>query len=617
MTVPVRCACRLPLTVGAALSVLFAFICMPAVAAAQTVVTLNDPRGEITADTTIRGGGYASFDYSGSGVLVTKTTSDKSYTRRILMKFDTENRIPKGAVINSAKLYLVLKNADGGTSRPLTAFRVGKSFLRGQTTWFDYRDNSPWSSPGGDFTERFTTTNVGTSVGSTYTFDLTQLVQKSVNGVYGSRYTRLALVDTGAGSRTSYRAFHSTRASNTAARPRLVISYGAASSVTNGGSGGTTLRVMQWNIRHTKGSDGRFDPNRVASAVVRLRPDVVSVNEVSYYHRSFINDDLGAMLERMLEQKTGQNWYRKFINVFGGSHGYGNLLLSRYQPSSSSSTLLSYERGVVQQGIVVNGRTVNIFSTHVDYFNGSYRTTQTNQAKNWGSSYSAPRIILGDFNTSPGTSDYAIMANSYVDAWAQAKKNGTATSFNGTGATRGTSRFDYVVLLERELPRAQERQRPRHAGQRRLADPITTRLWRSSRSVRNRDSGMCPSRLAPRRACGPLEISELSRCEHGTRGRARANMRVRDVEKSRHVVFERELGPCRIRKRRTGQTLGQRRVTEDALDRRSPVVRGCLPGHHDSSRANRLGQPADPPGDCGDAIHLGFEHHAPERLVND
>jgi endonuclease/exonuclease/phosphatase family metal-dependent hydrolase len=165
---------------------------------------------------------------------------------------------------------------------------------------------------------------------------------------------------------------------------------------------------------------------------------------VSYYHQSFINDDLGAIMERLLEQKTGQNWYRKFINVFGGSWGYGNLLLSRYQPTSSSSTLLSYQRGVVQQSIVVNGRTVNVFSTHVDYYNGSYRTTQTNQAKAWAGTFAAPRIILGDFNTSPGTSDYYIMANSYVDSWAQAKKNGTATSFNGTGATKGTSRFDYV-----------------------------------------------------------------------------------------------------------------------------------------------------------------------------
>jgi exonuclease III len=38
------------------------------------------------------------------------------------------------------------------------------------------------------------------------------------------------------------------------------------------------------------------------------------------------------------------------------------------------------------------------------------------------------------------------MATPFQDAWAAAKTTGTATSFNGTGDTRGGSRFDYVFL---------------------------------------------------------------------------------------------------------------------------------------------------------------------------
>jgi endonuclease/exonuclease/phosphatase family metal-dependent hydrolase len=67
---------------------------------------------------------------------------------------------------------------------------------------------------------------------------------------------------------------------------------------------------------------------------------------------------------------------------------------------------------------VVNGRTINLFSTHVDYYNGSYRTTQTNQLHNWASSWAENRIIMGDFNARPGTSDYGIMTSSYYDSWA-------------------------------------------------------------------------------------------------------------------------------------------------------------------------------------------------------
>ena len=58
--------------------------------------------------------------------------------------------------------------------------------------------------------------------------------------------------------------------------------------------------------------------------------------------------------------------------------------------------------------------------------------------------FAEPRIMMGDFNTGPATGDYAIIATPYQDAWAAASSAGTASSYNGTGATHGTSRFDYV-----------------------------------------------------------------------------------------------------------------------------------------------------------------------------
>jgi len=422
------------------LPLVLACIAIPAMATAQTTVTLDAPGTEITDDVTIRGGGYASMNFGTSDTLEVKTSSDSSNTRRALLKFDTQNRVPAGAVINSAKLYLTLKGASDSTSRPIGAYRIGKAFLVREATWFDYRDRAAWGSAGGDLGGKYTSTSVGNAIGSTYTFDLTSLVQRTVNGDFGSRYTRVALLDSGT-INESYRIFYSTRASNTAARPRLVISYGTASQSTSS-STGTTLKVMQWNIHETKGSDGRCDPARIATAIAKYSPDVVSLNEVPYYHATYVNADVPALLESYLEQKTGRAWYHKFVNVYGGSWGYGNVILSRFPFTSSSTKLLSYKRGVVQVGVSVNGRTVNIFSTHVDYFNATYRTTQINQAKSFIAGFSSPRIIMGDFNTWPGTSDYNLMASVYNDSWVVAKSAGTATAYNGTGATHGDSRFD-------------------------------------------------------------------------------------------------------------------------------------------------------------------------------
>ena len=420
--------------------VLLALLGAPAVALAQTVVTLDAAGSAVSADTTVRGGGYASVNYSTSDILEVKPSSDVSNRRRILLKFDTENLIPAGAVINSARLTLVLKSAGDSASRPINAYRVTTSFSGQEVNWLDSKLATHWGTAGGDLGERFTTTYVGNSVGSTYTFDLTQLVQRTVNGEFGSRYTRVALLDGGSTSGSPYRSFHSTRASDTAVRPRLVVSYGAtalsSSTTTN-----TTLRVMQWNIHKTKGTDGRCDPDRIASWIVRLDPQVVSLNEVSYYSGSCsYSADQGATLEALLESKTRQAWYRKFVNP----SGVGNLILSKLPLASSSTYLLSYGRGISQVAVVVNGRTINVFSTHVDYYNSSYRTTQTHEVAAWTANFSAPRIVMGDFNTWPNTSDYSIMANAYSDGWAVAKGMGTATAFNGTGATIGDSRFDMV-----------------------------------------------------------------------------------------------------------------------------------------------------------------------------
>ena len=444
--------------------VFLALIAMGAAAAnvsAQTTVTLSTPRTQVNADVTVQGGSYGYVNYGDDDSIATKVSSE-SYTRRILLKFDTQNFIPAKAVIQRAELQLVLKKAENHENRPLTAYYVTSSFGNNDANWYYYRSGQRWSKAGGDYGASYGTTYVGDDVGSIYKFDLTRLVQNAVNGDYGSRYTRVALIDTGAYSHGNYREFHSTRATNSALRPRLVITYGGSSSSTSpqpppttapptttpptttpppSTSTGTELRVMQWNIHKTKGSDGACNPDRIANAIVAQNPHVVSINEVNFHSgRCAWTFDMGEKLQSLLERKTGVKWYTQRVNP----DGVGNVLLSRIRPVSSGSTNLSYRRGVAQMTIVVNGRNVNLFSTHVDYANGSYRTIQIRDVVRWVATYGEPRIIMGDFNTWPNTSDYYLMATPYQDAWTAAQNAGTAWAFNGTGVTRGGSRFDYV-----------------------------------------------------------------------------------------------------------------------------------------------------------------------------
>jgi endonuclease/exonuclease/phosphatase family metal-dependent hydrolase len=201
---------------------------------------------------------------------------------------------------------------------------------------------------------------------------------------------------------------------------------------------------MQWNIHKTKGSDGVCNPDRTASTIARQNVHVVSLNEVDSFSGACAwTFDMGAKLQSLLQQKTGVIWYRQSAHPNSGK-GVGNVLLSRYTPVSASSKLLSYGRTVAQMRILVNGRYVNLFSTHVDYYNSSYRYTQITQALSWFSSFSEPRIVMGDFNTWPYTDHYNLLARPYQDAWEGALSAGTAWAFNGNGLTIGGSRFDYV-----------------------------------------------------------------------------------------------------------------------------------------------------------------------------
>jgi len=422
---------------------------------AQTTVTLDAPGSELTDDVTIRGGGYAGVNYSSDDSLVTKASSNISDVRRTLMKFDTSHYIPAGAQVSKATLTLTLKSAAAASSRPIGVYRVTKSFLKASANWLDYRTGADWSNAGGDLAEKWTGSYVGSSAGSKVTFDLTSFVQKTVSGGFGSRYTRFALVDVGTADTESMRVFYSSRAGTASVRPKLVVTYGSTTSLsstptpTPTSTSISTLKVMTFNTHHGVGTDGRYDLNRIATVIANQHPDVVSLNEVMYNSSYGSGENQAATYKSLLQQKTGQTWYSVYARMDGDwsstSWAVGNLLLSRFPLSSTSKYALSYDRSSSRGTIVVNGRTVNLFSTHVDYANGSYRTTQTNQVKNWASSWAENRIIMGDFNTSPGSSDYSIMANYYYDSWAEAVKKGAYSSSSGTaGYTHGGSRFDYI-----------------------------------------------------------------------------------------------------------------------------------------------------------------------------
>jgi endonuclease/exonuclease/phosphatase family metal-dependent hydrolase len=425
-------------------------------AAAQTTVVLDNPGNEVT-DSYIRAGDYARTVYN-NGVLATKANSDGNYRRRALLKFDTQNFVPANARIQSATLTLTLSGSESST-RTITAYRVSNSFDEWATTWYRRKaDGRNWTSAGGDFGSSVATATVGTSRGARVTFNVTSLVQATVNGSYGSRYTRVALIDRGTSSSTSLKEFYSSEASDPAVRPRLTVVYGS-SSTTSGDSGSTasttssTLKVLHWNIHYGFGTDGRYGMDKYVDWIARINPDLVSLNEVEKYVSGHGNEDQPRILASRLSARTGRTWYYHHVQRFCGcvANGGGNLILSRYPILARSQLGMSYDRSAALVTVSVNGRNVNFISTHLASESSGYRSTQIRQLMSWARGFSEQRIIAGDFNA--GLSNIPYMSDEYDDGWSTADRLGTATDYPGNNGQDGSTfrngyKIDFVFESE-------------------------------------------------------------------------------------------------------------------------------------------------------------------------
>jgi len=436
---------------GAFAASMFAFA---GVATADTTLTLNVPKSQVVY-ATIRGGTYANQNFSDA--LETRRGSDMSYERRALLKFDTQNTIPQGSTVTSATLTVVVKDASVDATRRLAVYQGTTSWTETETTWKVRRSGQSWGSAGGDMGTQLDVQTVGNAVGTKVTFDVTSLVKEAVAGqLGGSRYTRLELIDLDAATSASYRAYYTPDDLNVALRPSLKVTYGSTSTPPPSTStSGSTLRVLEYNVHHNGiGTDGKSSPSRVADTIVKMKPDVISLVEVESWD-GYYNGDGVALYKQMLEARTGVKWYTWDIQSYGAwtSSGIRNAILSKFPFTSTYRHEFSVGTGRTIGGvtITVNGRTINFMSTHIDPYTESNRITECKELVPYATGFAEDRIVLGDFNALPGTTEMNIMTAAYYDAWAEAAKRGLQSSpaDNPYGYTR-TRRIDYVYYSHGE-----------------------------------------------------------------------------------------------------------------------------------------------------------------------
>jgi endonuclease/exonuclease/phosphatase family metal-dependent hydrolase len=199
------------------------------------------------------------------------------------------------------------------------------------------------------------------------------------------------------------------------------------------------LKVMSWNVDFGEGTDEVTDWNRTTTWIANINPDLVALCEMP-------PASIGTVVN-LLSQKTGRTWYWYFAPKFDGCPE-GNLILSKYSFVSTSLFYLSYQRSVAQATVNVNGSNVNFFATHLDAYDSSYRYQEITELQNFASRFAEPRIVCGDFNAGPDTTEASHMSELYYDSWLEAMNVGTAVAYPDNPVNLQTrtrrGRLDYV-----------------------------------------------------------------------------------------------------------------------------------------------------------------------------
>lgn len=156
------------------------------------------------------------------------------------------------------------------------------------------------------------------------------------------------------------------------------------------------LRIATYNIHKCRGLDGRTRPERIASVLKRLRPDVIALQEV------IGPGPRGRGQEEQLSHLLEMTPVLTSVRTLRG-HSYGNALLSRHPIEGHRAYDLSvhgYEpRGCQRVDIRFHGHWIHIYNVHLGT-RGKERIRQVLRLIEFVAdpSLPGPKILLGDFN---------------------------------------------------------------------------------------------------------------------------------------------------------------------------------------------------------------------------
>lgn len=156
------------------------------------------------------------------------------------------------------------------------------------------------------------------------------------------------------------------------------------------------VKILSYNIRNTKGLDGKHDCQRVANVILDADPDVVAVQELdSMTNRSGGKYVLGEIANRTRMHAT----YRAAIDFDGGRYGIG--VLSREKPIDVRGIPLPGREE--RRAILITEFEKYIFACIHLSLTEEDRMASLEIIRSEAAKSTKPFYIAGDLNDTPGT----------------------------------------------------------------------------------------------------------------------------------------------------------------------------------------------------------------------
>ena len=197
-----------------------------------------------------------------------------------------------------------------------------------------------------------------------------------------------------------------------------------------------TLRVLTYNIHHGRGTDGKFDYERMAKVIAGLNPDVIALQEVDNKTQRASGVDIAEELGKRLKMN---HVFGNALYFSGGQ--YGEAVLSRFPIADAKAHHLPYRFGneprTALEVRVTPDNEIPEFTfvgTHLCHQSSDTRWEQTQELDKLFSARSdLPVIMAGDLNARPGSKPMQVLLDkAWIDAVAP------------------KSRIDYVLLRKED-----------------------------------------------------------------------------------------------------------------------------------------------------------------------